>query len=309
MRFLNAARKWWLGATSYQPRQEGIAVRRETIIPGFRAAQIPARGLGATSRHPTGPEAYSWRCAGRKVLMASRPPPGPLATTRRPLRPRTTWLQIPEPAGSLYRRPRVCADCPPAGTRWRNPKPHAGSTWSGAWAGSRPPCARTCRGPCGRDGGPTAAGCWVPGAWACWRAWRTGPRDHAPRRTLLVVSTALVVLGSLAIRMQARDPLWRYRALGLPRLRVVATRGPAVFAQLQGAIVPATAVAAAQRGASALTLLDVLELVATLMAGLAPQLAGVPAARAGSTGRSCAKSCASARCGSLMMSGTTHRSR
>ncbi len=113
---------------------------------------------------------------------------------------------------------------------------------------------------------------WVTGAWGLGvlgaaAGWSSSP--EAASRALLVAGSAVVVVASLAIRMETGDPAWLGRALGLRGHRVVLARGLAVFAYLQGIAIPTVASVWLRRGVEALPLLGLLEFLAVLAAGTA----------------------------------------
>ncbi len=111
---------------------------------------------------------------------------------------------------------------------------------------------------------------WITGAWgagvvAALAGWSADPA--APSRAGLVAGAGLVLVGAVAVRLAATDPLWLEQALPVPPGRRLAARALAVFGWLQGAILlPTVAVAIRQGGPAAGGLLASLEVEALVIA-------------------------------------------
>ncbi|MBN1334830.1 MAG: hypothetical protein JXB39_02605 [Deltaproteobacteria bacterium] len=103
---------------------------------------------------------------------------------------------------------------------------------------------------------------WVVGAWGLGllgavAGW--GPDPAAPGRALAVSAAAAGLIGALGIRLEASDPPWLGRAVGLPLLPHLAGRAGALLLLIQGAVVPACLAVLLRHGGPALPLLAVLE--------------------------------------------------
>jgi len=112
---------------------------------------------------------------------------------------------------------------------------------------------------------------WVTGAWGAGlvgavAGWSSDPA--APERAALVAGAGMVLVGAVAVRLSATDPLWLDRSLPVPSGRRLLARGIAVFGWLQGAIVPVAAVVGVRQGGAVFGVVLLLEGAALLVAAL-----------------------------------------